>query len=131
MCIGEFEDADIVRVLPCAHEFHKTCVDPWLSSHHTCPLCKFDILGEDEDSEEGEEGEGAEEEPFNSNSETYTETVTLHSLSHTPLTDPHSTLHSPLAHSSSVELAPVVAFSSPDSIIRSSESARLLADSDV
>nr|CAD7415159.1 unnamed protein product [Timema poppensis] len=26
------------------HEFHKTCIDPWLLEHHTCPMCKMDIL---------------------------------------------------------------------------------------
>lgn len=35
---------DELRVLPCKHEFHKGCGDPWLREHHTCPLCKADIL---------------------------------------------------------------------------------------
>ena len=49
VCIGEFEDADIVRVLPCAHEFHKTCVDPWLSSHHTyCIVCLLSVTRADD-----------------------------------------------------------------------------------
>lgn len=26
------------------HVFHKTCVDPWLLEHRTCPMCKMDIL---------------------------------------------------------------------------------------
>lgn len=36
---------DELRVLPCKHEFHKACGDPWLREHRTCPLCKADILG--------------------------------------------------------------------------------------
>ncbi|KAF0034317.1 hypothetical protein F2P81_014383 [Scophthalmus maximus] len=33
-----------LRVLPCLHEFHRECVDPWLLLQHTCPLCKRSIL---------------------------------------------------------------------------------------
>lgn len=27
-----------------SHLFHKMCVEPWLLEHHTCPMCKYDIL---------------------------------------------------------------------------------------
>lgn len=26
------------------HDFHKSCIDPWLLEHRTCPMCKMDIL---------------------------------------------------------------------------------------
>jgi hypothetical protein len=40
VCLSRFEDADILRLLPkCKHAFHLDCVDTWLISHSTCPLC--------------------------------------------------------------------------------------------
>ena len=44
VCQGEWEEHDKVRVLPCGHQFHKSCVDRWLSKYKACcPLCKADI----------------------------------------------------------------------------------------
>jgi len=45
ICLDDFEDKEIVRVLPCGHRFHDDCVIPWLTERHsTCPLCKVDVL---------------------------------------------------------------------------------------
>ncbi|XP_029439831.1 E3 ubiquitin-protein ligase RNF130 isoform X2 [Rhinatrema bivittatum] len=44
VCIESYKQNDVVRVLPCKHVFHKSCVDPWLSEHCTCPMCKLNIL---------------------------------------------------------------------------------------
>ncbi|CAJ0578482.1 unnamed protein product, partial [Mesorhabditis spiculigera] len=44
VCIDPYAAGDIVRTLPCRHVFHKTCIDPWLLEHRTCPMCKGDIL---------------------------------------------------------------------------------------
>ncbi|KAL5860401.1 hypothetical protein ACOSQ4_001697 [Xanthoceras sorbifolium] len=44
ICLVEYEEDDSVRILPCHHEFHRTCVDKWLKEiHRVCPLCRGDI----------------------------------------------------------------------------------------
>ncbi|CAH2101600.1 unnamed protein product [Euphydryas editha] len=40
VCMCEFEARQTLRVLPCAHEFHAKCVDKWLRSNRTCPICR-------------------------------------------------------------------------------------------
>lgn len=32
-----------VKALPCNHLFHGPCLEPWFSSHHTCPTCRLDL----------------------------------------------------------------------------------------
>ncbi|XP_054804808.1 RING-H2 finger protein ATL2-like [Prosopis cineraria] len=41
ICLIEFKDHHRGRVLPnCDHIFHLYCIDRWLGSHSTCPLCR-------------------------------------------------------------------------------------------
>ncbi|KAK8955862.1 E3 ubiquitin-protein ligase [Platanthera guangdongensis] len=41
ICIGQFEQGEEILILPsCKHIFHATCVNEWLQSHNTCPLCR-------------------------------------------------------------------------------------------
>ncbi|XP_020035223.1 E3 ubiquitin-protein ligase RNF43 [Castor canadensis] len=44
ICLEEFSEGQELRVISCLHEFHRTCVDPWLHQHRTCPLCMFNII---------------------------------------------------------------------------------------
>lgn len=45
VCLGEFEDDEKLRLLPkCSHAFHISCIDTWLQSHATCPLCRCTIV---------------------------------------------------------------------------------------
>ncbi|PVH47700.1 hypothetical protein PAHAL_4G122800 [Panicum hallii] len=41
VCLGELQRGEVVKQLPaCAHLFHDGCVDAWLRSHVTCPVCR-------------------------------------------------------------------------------------------
>ncbi|XVF11060.1 hypothetical protein REPUB_Repub07fG0236900 [Reevesia pubescens] len=44
ICLGEFNDEDVLRLLTiCYHVFHKECVDLWLESHKSCPVCRGEL----------------------------------------------------------------------------------------
>ncbi|OAA59311.1 Zinc finger, RING/FYVE/PHD-type [Cordyceps fumosorosea ARSEF 2679] len=44
ICTEDFNVGEDVRVLPCNHQFHPGCVDPWLVNvSGTCPLCRYDL----------------------------------------------------------------------------------------
>ncbi|XBH76798.1 hypothetical protein VPH35_103381 [Triticum aestivum] len=44
VCLEDLEDREMVRQLPsCKHIFHVECVDMWLHSHTTCPICRCDL----------------------------------------------------------------------------------------
>ncbi|KAE8803792.1 RING-H2 finger protein ATL46-like [Hordeum vulgare] len=41
VCLSEFAADDRLRLLPlCGHAFHVACIDTWLRSSSTCPLCR-------------------------------------------------------------------------------------------
>ncbi|XP_043715161.1 E3 ubiquitin-protein ligase ATL4-like isoform X2 [Telopea speciosissima] len=44
VCLSKLEPHDKLRLLPlCCHAFHAQCIDTWLASSHTCPLCRSTI----------------------------------------------------------------------------------------
>lgn len=43
ICMGKFQAQDLIRLLPCFHKFHVSCIDTWLASTVSCPVCKSDI----------------------------------------------------------------------------------------
>ncbi|KAJ6765240.1 RING-H2 FINGER PROTEIN ATL46-LIKE [Salix koriyanagi] len=46
VCLCEFSEQERLRLLPlCSHAFHINCIDTWLLSNSTCPLCRATLLG--------------------------------------------------------------------------------------
>ncbi|KAL1223898.1 RING-H2 finger protein ATL43 [Cardamine amara subsp. amara] len=43
VCLMRMEEEDVIKSLPCSHEFHSLCVETWfnVSSKICCPLCRF------------------------------------------------------------------------------------------
>ncbi|KAJ2004235.1 hypothetical protein H4R26_002638 [Coemansia thaxteri] len=43
VCIDDFVAGSKMRILPCGHNYHIECIDPWLTTKSSlCPLCKYD-----------------------------------------------------------------------------------------
>ena len=56
ICLCEFEDGEMVRVLPrCGHGFHFGCIYMWLHSHPNCPVCRTHVLTNPESSADDSE----------------------------------------------------------------------------
>ncbi|XP_004515703.1 E3 ubiquitin-protein ligase ATL6-like [Cicer arietinum] len=44
VCLTDFKEHDTLRLLPkCNHVFHPQCIDSWLASHVTCPVCRANL----------------------------------------------------------------------------------------
>lgn len=43
ICLNDLEQGSKLRQLPCKHVFHPKCIDEWLGSKSTCPMCKLDL----------------------------------------------------------------------------------------
>ncbi|KAJ0235559.1 RING-H2 finger protein ATL58 [Hirschfeldia incana] len=45
VCLGDYQAEDKLQQIPsCGHTFHMDCIDLWLSSHTTCPLCRLTLV---------------------------------------------------------------------------------------
>lgn len=44
VCLEDYEDGAMLRILPCNHRFHCSCIDAWLINWRAfCPICKQDV----------------------------------------------------------------------------------------
>lgn len=45
ICLSEFVEDDVIQVLEkCKHGFHLQCIQKWLYSHYSCPICRCNCL---------------------------------------------------------------------------------------
>ena len=46
ICLEDFKNGDKATVLPCIHLFHTLCIQNWLKTQNSCPICKFKLTGD-------------------------------------------------------------------------------------
>lgn len=44
ICFEEVDDTKEFQVTPCNHAFHASCLQEWLNSNMSCPMCRFPFL---------------------------------------------------------------------------------------
>ncbi|GAB4861177.1 RING-H2 finger protein atl7 [Ancistrocladus abbreviatus] len=46
VCLADYQADDRLQQMPaCGHTFHMDCIDHWLATHTTCPLCRLSLVG--------------------------------------------------------------------------------------
>jgi len=51
ICMASYEAEELLRTLPCKHEFHAQCIDEWIKVSNRCPMCKDKHMSDSEGSE--------------------------------------------------------------------------------
>ncbi|KAL4880699.1 hypothetical protein BJY04DRAFT_218855 [Aspergillus karnatakaensis] len=71
ICTDDFVKGQDLRVLPCNHQFHPECIDPWLVNvSGTCPLCRIDLNPPQAETDPENPSETNPEDPENPNNTT-------------------------------------------------------------
>ncbi|CAH8358402.1 unnamed protein product [Eruca vesicaria subsp. sativa] len=70
VCLTLLEEKDMARMLPkCKHVFHVTCVDTWLTTSSSCPICRSEVEPSqrlEPEPREGPVGDGASSSDYKS-----------------------------------------------------------------
>jgi len=45
ICLENFEPGNRIRTIPCLHTYHADCIDRWLATKATCPVCNYAVTG--------------------------------------------------------------------------------------
>jgi hypothetical protein len=43
ICLDDFIEGDSLKTMPCMHIYHSKCIDRWLATDNSCPICKTPI----------------------------------------------------------------------------------------
>ena len=43
ICLDNFEEGENIHTLKCNHSFHDKCIEDWLDTQFTCPLCRLSL----------------------------------------------------------------------------------------
>lgn len=55
ICLMDYEVGEDLKALPCLHKYHVACIDHWLGTNNSCPVCKHGV--DDNSFHEGDDGE--------------------------------------------------------------------------
>ncbi|GAY36667.1 E3 ubiquitin-protein ligase MPSR1 [Citrus sinensis] len=50
VCLEEYEVGEVAREMPCKHKFHANCIEKWLGIQGSCPVCRYKMPVEEEES---------------------------------------------------------------------------------
>ncbi|KAM6168057.1 E3 ubiquitin-protein ligase ZNRF4 [Erethizon dorsatum] len=62
ICLDQYEEGDELKILPCSHAYHCSCINPWLAQapRRACPLCKRLVASSEDCSDSSTESLGDE-----------------------------------------------------------------------
>lgn len=58
VCWEDFQLRENVRQLPCLHIYHEPCIRPWLELHGTCPICRQNLINNEQSNSDNNQDSG-------------------------------------------------------------------------